>query len=125
MKRVRFSILPAFALAGALAFSGSLFAQAPQQRPQRQPTTEPGQQPSTAPDTQMSHGNMQDEARTFTGKVNKKGSTYVLELPSEKTYYILSDQKKAASFEGKNVKVTGTLDAATNTLSVQTIEAAG
>lgn len=128
MKRVRFSILPALGLAGALAFSGAIFAQTPQQRPQQQPgqqpTTEPGQRPSQEPGTEMEH-NRQNEVKTYTGKVNKKGSTYVLELPSQKTYYILSDQKKAESFDGKNVKVTGSLDAATNTINVQTIEAAG
>lgn len=129
MKRVRFSILPALGLAGALAFSGVMFAQTPQQRPQQQPgqqpSTHPGQQPGTEPGTEMHHGTMQNQVKTYTGKVNKKGSTYVLELPSQKTYYILSDQKKAESFEGKNVKVTGSLDAATNTINVQTIESAG
>jgi len=36
--------------------------------------------------------------------------------------YQLDDQKKAQGFEGKNVKVTGTVDEATKTIHVAGIE---
>ena len=42
--------------------------------------------------------------------------------PNNKTTYKLDDQEKAKQYVGKNVKVTGTLDAATNTIHVAAIE---
>lgn len=66
----------------------------------------------------------QEQEKTFTGKVTKSNGRYVLEdLTMNSTYY-LDDTKSAQKYEGKNVKVTGTLDAANNTIHVQKIEAA-
>jgi hypothetical protein len=53
----------------------------------------------------------------------KMGSKYVL-FNADKTFYQLSDQKKPASFAGKKVEVTGTLNTATKTLHVKDIKAA-
>ena len=61
------------------------------------------------------------KAEIFTGTIAKQGDAYVLKSGS--TTYNLDDQAKAASFEGKRVKVQGTLDPATNTIRVQQIEA--
>ncbi len=52
----------------------------------------------------------------------KAGSKYGL-LVGDKVY-TLSDQKTPEQFAGAKVKVTGTLDAKTNTLAVQKMEAA-
>lgn len=66
----------------------------------------------------------QEQAKTFTGKVTKSNGRYVLEDLSMNSTYYLDDTKSAQKYEGKNVKVTGTLDAANNTIHVQKIEAA-
>jgi hypothetical protein len=62
------------------------------------------------------------QAKTFTGTVTKNGETFVLSDPSSKTSYTLDDAHKASQFEGKKVKVTGTVDMASNTIHVETIE---
>src|SRR6516164_10860089 len=53
----------------------------------------------------------------------KGGSKYVL-FNADKTFYLLSDQKKPASFAGQKVEVTGTLSKATKTIHVTDIKAA-
>jgi uncharacterized protein DUF5818 len=53
----------------------------------------------------------------------KGGSKYVL-FNADKTFYQLSDQKKPATFAGKKVEVTGTLDKASKTIHVTAIKAA-
>jgi Protein of unknown function (DUF5818) len=113
MNRIRVSVLAALAVAGALTIAGALFAQ---QRPQQQQTK--------TPNTSMYQATSQEHVRTFTGTVVKEGDTLVLKLESSKRYYKLDDPKKAEPFEGKSVKVTGTLDASTNTINIQTIEPA-
>lgn len=67
------------------------------------------------------------EAKTFVGKVAKAKTTdgklvYVLQESSDKSMYILDDQDKAKQFEGKDVKVKGTLDVASRTIHVLEIE---
>ena len=59
-------------------------------------------------------------AKNFTGTIEKSGDKFVLK--AEKASYDLDDQEKAKSFEGKDVKVTGTLDAKTKTIHVENIE---
>lgn len=54
----------------------------------------------------------------------KMGGKYVLFNATSKTVYELDDQTKPVDFAGANVKVTGTLDKATKTIHVTTIEAA-
>ena len=62
------------------------------------------------------------QAQTFTGKISKKGDKYVLRDSSSKMTYELDDQEKVKSFDGKDVKVTGTLDAQTQTIHVADIQ---
>ena len=62
--------------------------------------------------------------KTFAGKITKSNGKYVLEDPSVSSSYFLDDVKSARKFEGKNVVVTGTLDAANRTIHVQKIESA-
>jgi hypothetical protein len=56
--------------------------------------------------------------------VKKMGSKYVLYDAAKKTVYQLDDQQKPEQFAGQKVKVTGTLDKATQTVHVTSIEAA-
>jgi len=64
------------------------------------------------------------QAKTFTGTVMKSGENFVLSDPNSKTSYMLDDVRKASQFEGKKVKVTGTVDVANNVIHVETIEEA-
>ena len=54
----------------------------------------------------------------------KHGGKYVLYNATRKTVYQLDDQQKPAEFAGQKVKVTGTLDKATKTVHVASIQAA-
>jgi hypothetical protein len=56
--------------------------------------------------------------------VKKMGSKYVLYNAAKKTVYQLDDQTKPEQFAGAKVKITGTLDKATQTIHVTSIEAA-
>jgi len=64
------------------------------------------------------------QAKTFTGTISKDGDSFVLKDDTGKTSYQLDDQQAASKFQGKRVKVTGTLDASNNVIRVQTIEEA-
>ena len=63
-------------------------------------------------------------ATECTGTCVKMGATYVLYNSADKTTYELDDQKKPATFAGKKVEVTGTLDKANKTIHVTGIKAA-
>jgi hypothetical protein len=54
----------------------------------------------------------------------KMGGKYVLFDAAKKTTYELDDQQKPVDFAGKTVKVKGTLDKATKTIHVTSIQAA-
>ncbi len=51
----------------------------------------------------------------------KGGAKFVLYDPAKKMTYELDDQTKPESFAGEKVQVKGTLDAATNTIHVDSI----
>lgn len=63
------------------------------------------------------------EAQVFTGKIVQQEGKFVLQEEGGKTYQ-LDDQEKAKGFEGKDVKVTGTLDEQNGTIHVSEIEEA-
>lgn len=81
----------------------------PQQQPQANAQSDASAQPQ--------------DAKVFTGTIMKKGGMLVLKDASGSTTYQLDDQKKVKSYVGKAVRVTGSLDAAANTIHVQEIEA--
>jgi hypothetical protein len=60
-------------------------------------------------------------SQTFTGTVIKDGSTYVLKV-STNTAYPLAEQQKAKPYEGKQVKISGILDANGESLHILSIE---
>jgi hypothetical protein len=64
----------------------------------------------------------QPAAETFMGTVLKSGGNFVLSDSATKTRYTLDDPRKARPFEGMTVKVTGTLDIASNLIHVETIQ---
>jgi len=94
--------------------------QKPQPVPQPLPTPDrPAQQPaqSANPPAQQ----QQPAAQTFTGTIVKDGSRYVLKVSSNSAYQ-LDDQDRAKQYEGKQVKIAGTLDANGNSLHNTSIE---
>ena len=62
------------------------------------------------------------ESKTFTGTIIKNGDNFVLSDSASKLSYILDDRGKACPYEGKKVRVTGTIDSATNTIHVEAIQ---
>ena len=96
---------------------------------QQQPTaTPPDQAPAAAAEQQQQPNETQSndmkgqDAKSFTGQVAKEKGKLVLRDPVTKMSYKLDDQDKAASYVGKQVKVTGKLDMNSNTIQVETIE---
>jgi hypothetical protein len=79
---------------------------------------------------QAQAGQEEQKSQTFMGTIGKSKGTLVLKTgyatndPSTKTTYKLDDQEKAKDYVGKNVKITGTLDASTNTIHVSDIKPA-
>jgi len=65
----------------------------------------------------------QTKAQTFVGTITKSGSQFVFSDDANNLSYQLDDQETASKFEGKKVRVTGTLDAASKIIRVQSIEA--
>ena len=63
----------------------------------------------------------QPTGQAFTGTVVKDGTRYVLK-GTDNVNYQLDDQEKARNYEGKHVKIAGTLDDSTNTLHISSIE---
>jgi len=65
----------------------------------------------------------QEKPKIFSGRiVSLNGELFILRDDTNGIWYHLDDQKTAGKFAGKNVDVTGILDAKTNVLHVQSIE---
>jgi hypothetical protein len=62
-------------------------------------------------------------SKECTQKCIQMGGKYTLFDPASKTAYQLDNQEKVASFAGRKVTVKGTLDAASKTIRVESIEA--
>ena len=73
---------------------------------------------------QMLEGGRVKNAKECTLECVKMGATFVLYNSATQTTYQLDDQKKPVPFAGEKVTVNGTLNAATNTISVEKIAAA-
>lgn len=131
------SFLATLAIAlGMIAMGGTLHAQnspsnspdrqaqQPSQSPDNQSPPPQSQQPPSSqtppPDTppQQGAGNGSGETQVFSGTVVKTGDKYVLKDDSGHTYDI-DHQAEVSKFEGKRVRVQGTLDAANNKIMVK------
>jgi hypothetical protein len=64
----------------------------------------------------------EQKTKTFSGTIIKDGDKFILNDRATRIDYILDDAEKAAKFEGKTVKVTGTVDVASNTIHVDLIQ---
>jgi|HubBroStandDraft_1064217.scaffolds.fasta_scaffold51382_2 hypothetical protein len=86
------------------------------------PTQPAAVSPAAAQDTPAVR-DKQPEIRIFLGTITKTGNQFVFSDAVSKSSYQLDDQETASRFDGKKVKVTGTLDASNNIIRVQSIEA--
>jgi len=98
-------------------------ASTPSQDPSQQPApTQPTQsQPSQASPTSS---DSMPQGQAFTGTIVKGSDGYMLQDDTNKTSYKLDNAKIAKKFNGKNVKVTGSLDSTSNTIHVTDVQAA-
>jgi hypothetical protein len=71
-----------------------------------------------------SQGQFPPASQTFTGRIAHTDGKFVLQDSSDNGTFLLDDQEKAKEFNGKNVKVTGTLDPNNNLIHVVDIEEA-
>jgi len=108
--------LRSFRLLGMLTLLLSLMAIPISALAQRDTPQQP-QSPSTQSPSQDAQ-----QTQTFTGKLVKSKGAVVLRDESSNTTYRLDNGEQAKQYLGKSVKVTGTLDPATNTLHVSNIE---
>lgn len=86
---------------------------------QTQPEQQQPQPQTQTPSAETSTGAQATE-QSFQGKISQSESGYILKDSGGMTYQ-LDDQKRAKDFVGQSVKVTGTLDAATNTIRISSI----
>jgi len=103
----------------ALAQSAPTSSQDPSQQPA--PTQPSQSQPSQASPTST---DSMAQGQAFTGTIVKGSDGYMLQDDTNKTSYKLDNEKIAKKFNGKNVKVTGTLDSTSNTIHVTDVQAA-
>ena len=95
----------------------------PPDRPERQPE-QPNPNSAQPASSQDQHTQEQPEpsAHTFTGTVMNDGGKFVLVVSDGSSKYQLDDQEKAKRYEGKQVKIAGTLDVERNTVHIVSIE---
>lgn len=89
----------------------------PPDRPVQQSEPQTGRSAETAQEPPQ----QQPAAQTLSGTIVKDGSRYVLKVSSNSTYE-LDDQDRAKRYEGKQVKISGTLDASGNSFHIISIE---
>lgn len=76
------------------------------------------------PGVQDQSNPQQPESKAFSGTISKSGDQFVLGDEGGNSSCKLDDQQAAGKYEGKKVRLTGTLGAADNLIRVQTIEEA-
>jgi Protein of unknown function (DUF5818) len=115
-----FGLRPLVLLIFALNWSQAvLVAQLESDR--RQPTAQQQQLPQV--NQQQTNGMEQvPDLKTFSGTIVRSGDKLVLQDGIGESVYQLDDQQKVKTFEGKNVKVTGTIDTVTKTIQVARVE---
>jgi hypothetical protein len=89
--------------------------------PPDQPVQQSERQPGQPDNTPSQEGPRQVAAQNLAGTILKDGSRYILKVSNSSTYQ-LDDQDRAKQYEGKQVKVAGTLDANGDSFHVISIE---
>jgi hypothetical protein len=94
----------------------------PPERPVPYPVQHSDPQPDQQPPQAVNPPAQQPPAaQTFTGTIVADGVRYVLKVSSNSVYQ-LDDQERARRYEGKQVKIVGTLNATGNSLHITSIE---
>jgi hypothetical protein len=109
MRRIRSTLL-------LLGLSASAMGSVAQQTPSSNPPS--GEADSIPQDRAGEPSGALLSARSFDGKIVKRGNQFILRNTIAHTSYKLDDQKKAMHYAGKRVKVTATMDSVSNTLHV-------
>lgn len=112
-----------------VAWSGMQQPSAPEQQPQRQqptPDPNPQSQPAPTPSAQTPAAPSSTEtspspAQTFTGTISKEADSFTLKV-SDTSSYKLDNQEQVQQYVGQRVRVTGTLDPASNLIHVERVE---
>jgi uncharacterized protein YdeI (BOF family) len=93
--------------------------QSPAERPgqQQQPGQTPDQSAQPTPDSQAQ--SQQPGVQVFTGTIVKSGDKYVFQDSASGTTYDIDAQQQVKQFEGKKVRVHGTLDPSGKMIHVQ------
>jgi lipopolysaccharide export system protein LptA len=107
---------------GVIVLGSSANAQDQQSSQAPAATPEQQQQPNETQSNETQSDMKSQDAKSFTGRVAKEKGKLVLKDPVTKMSYQLDDQDKAATYVGKQVKVTGKLDMNSNTIQVESIE---
>jgi uncharacterized protein YdeI (BOF family) len=81
-------------------------------------TTSPSQQPSTGQSPSDSATASSGDSQSFSGTVTKSGDKYVLQDASGKTYDV-DRQEELKKYEGKQVRIKGSLDPDGKTIHVK------
>jgi uncharacterized protein YdeI (BOF family) len=116
---------------GMMLVSAQLFGQDASPSPQQQyPTEQSGQAPAQqqqprqapdqsgqAPDAQAQ--SQQPGVQVFTGTIVKSGDKYMFQDSASNTTYDIDHQNEVKQFEGKKVRVHGTLDSNGKMIHVQ------
>jgi uncharacterized protein YdeI (BOF family) len=88
------------------------------QTPQAQPAQTPEQNAPATPDAQAQTTQTAD-TQSFTGTIVKSGDKYVFQDADTGNTYDIDHQDQVQKFEGKKVKVHGTLDTNAKMIHVQ------
>jgi hypothetical protein len=94
-------------------------------QPPRPDSAQPASQKTKNEPASEAHapGQVSSETKqTFSGRVVKSKDQFVLKDRSTNNTYKLDRQDIARQYEGKDVKVAGTLDSSDNTIRISTIE---
>jgi hypothetical protein len=86
---------------------------------QAQPSRTPDQGGQAAPDSQGQPTASASDSQTFSGTVVKSGDKYVLQDEASGKTYDIDHQEQLKQYEGKRVRVHGTLDASGKMIHVQ------
>ncbi|MFZ0322056.1 MAG: DUF5818 domain-containing protein [Candidatus Sulfotelmatobacter sp.] len=92
-------------------------AQEPATTPQTQPSPTPQPPAQTAPDATAATS--ASETQSFSGTIVKAGDKYVLQDADSGKTYDIDHQDQVKQYEGKKVRVHGTLDASGKMIHVQ------
>ena len=114
---IRGSVL---ALTLGVATMGSLYAQDAKPA-QNDPQAAQPKQSQPAQDAQASKTST-ESSKEFTGTIVKEHGAMMLKDGSSNVSYKVDDDSKVKDYEGKQVKVTGTLDSSTNVIYVDSIQ---